>query len=211
MATALCPCRGLGCGPVGFVIRFHFNMGAAMMTVDHIIFSILPAAYYPASSGRARRHWASLTDAKHPCGQTCGCVYMRVKRYILCIRVHTRNLYICASLYQRRLCCRETQNGVLEVLFFFSKFLLLPFTYIYVCIGVSCSASLGARSSDDPLRPKIRKFVARACEKLSLFETVDDRLGRSARSVCRLTGTLTFLRAPTIHRARYSSAFVSRV
>jgi hypothetical protein len=38
MATARCPCRGLGCGPVGFVIRFHFNTGAAMMIADHIIF-----------------------------------------------------------------------------------------------------------------------------------------------------------------------------
>jgi hypothetical protein len=30
IATARCPCRGLGCGPVGFVTRFHFSMGAAM-------------------------------------------------------------------------------------------------------------------------------------------------------------------------------------
>lgn len=40
MATARCPCLGLGWGPVGFAIRFHFSMGAAMMTVDHIIFSM---------------------------------------------------------------------------------------------------------------------------------------------------------------------------
>lgn len=39
MATARWPCLGRGWGPVGFAIRFHFSMGAAMMTVDHIIFS----------------------------------------------------------------------------------------------------------------------------------------------------------------------------
>lgn len=39
IATARWPCLGLGWGPVGFAIRFHFSMGAAMMTVDHIIFS----------------------------------------------------------------------------------------------------------------------------------------------------------------------------
>lgn len=45
MATARCPCLGLGWGPVGFAIFFHFNMGAAMMTVDHIIFSYRPYYY----------------------------------------------------------------------------------------------------------------------------------------------------------------------
>ena len=33
IATALCPCRGLGAGPEVLVIRFHFNMGAAILKI----------------------------------------------------------------------------------------------------------------------------------------------------------------------------------
>lgn len=35
MATARCPWRGLGQGPVVPVARFHFSMGAAMMFITH--------------------------------------------------------------------------------------------------------------------------------------------------------------------------------
>lgn len=33
MATARCPCRGLGHGPVVLVTRFHFSMGAAILNL----------------------------------------------------------------------------------------------------------------------------------------------------------------------------------
>ena len=33
--TARCPCRGLGQGPVVFVTRFHFSMGAAILFLTH--------------------------------------------------------------------------------------------------------------------------------------------------------------------------------
>jgi len=35
IATARCPCRGLGHGPDVFVIRFHFSMGAAILFGTH--------------------------------------------------------------------------------------------------------------------------------------------------------------------------------
>lgn len=69
MATARWPCLGLGCGPVGFVIRFHFSMGAAMMTVDHIIFSCRARPY---ATQALYYEWSAAPEhRRHPRRRRC--------------------------------------------------------------------------------------------------------------------------------------------